>query len=58
MPAQKITRHANLFYLYIFENGFEKAREKSEMGSFFDSCWITENDLLKVVKFKEICRKR
>ena len=35
VPAKKITKHANLLYLYIFENGFEKAGETSETGSIF-----------------------
>ena len=35
VPTKKITKHANLLYLYIYEKDFEKARETSEMGPIF-----------------------
>ena len=41
----------------MFEKGFEKARETSETGSIFESCWITDHDLLKVVKFNGNLKK-
>ena len=41
----------------MFEKGFEKARETSETGSIFESCWVTDHDLLKVVKFNGNVKK-
>ena len=39
MPAQKITKHACLLYLCIFEKVFEKSIEIFETGSIMGKLW-------------------
>ena len=54
---KKITKHASLLYLRIFEKVVEKAREKSEAGSILWNCGIAGHSLLKMNVNTDDCKK-
>ena len=53
MPAKKITKHASLLYLCIFEKILRKLEKHLRRGLICERCEITNHSLLKDNKTKK-----